>query len=240
MNYKKIFFYISLIIISVFLNKISIAGDSTTASFEKQNKKSRYVSISFGMGVSTSNNPSLTNFIELDVPNYSFDPNTEKVGKFTTGIGFFGGVEFQVKKNFSVKPEYSYFIKSIDIPSNANYQYHYNSNQPMVMFNYIFSQRNSFIKFGLGGGYFFNNFTRKVINIETEYSSSGAAIKFEGIFNAQLGKSAATYFSGFLVQSFSSDLKNSNGNYLLDLNGGKVNLNSFGLGVRLGLEIFIF
>ncbi|MDQ3020191.1 MAG: hypothetical protein M3R36_06445 [Bacteroidota bacterium] len=240
MNYKKNFLYVSLIILSVFLNKISIGADSTTASFEKQNKKSKYVSISFGMGVSTSNNPSLKNFIELDVPNYIFDPNIEKVSEFTTGIGFFGGVEFQIKNNFSIKPEYSYFIKAIDIPSNANYQYHYNSNQPMIMFNYIFSQRNSYIKFALGGGYFFNNFTRKVINIETEYSSSGAAIKFEGIFNAQLGKSAATYFSGFLVQSFSSDLKHSNGNYLLDLNGGKVNLNSFGLGVRLGLEIFIF
>jgi hypothetical protein len=237
---NKIFFYISLISLSVFINMISAAADSTTVSFQKQNKKSNYVSISFGMGLSYCNNPSLIKFIENDVPNYIYIPNDQKVADFSTAIEFFGGVEIQIKKSFSIKPEYSYLIKSIKIPSNTNYQYDYNSNQPIVMFNYIFSQQNSFIKFGLGGGYSFNNFTRKEINAETNYSSSGAAIKFEATFNAQLGKSAATYLSGFLLQTFSSDLKDSNGNYLLNLNKEKVNLGSFGLGVRLGVEIFIF
>lgn len=240
MNSKKIFFCISLIILTVFLNHDSTAADSTTVSFQKQNKKSNYISISFGMGLNYCNNPSLVNFIGLDVPDYTYIPNNEKVSDYSTAIEFFGGVEFQLKKNFSVKPEYSYLIKSFRIPSNVNYEYDYNSNQPMVIFNYIFSQKNSYIKFGLGGGYSFNSFTRKVINSESKYTSSGAAIKFEGTFNAQLGKSSATYLSGFLLRTFSSDLKDESGNYLLDLNNGNVNLGSFGAGIRLGVEIFIF
>lgn len=240
MNSKNFFFCISLLSLSVFTNKISKASDSTVVSFQKQNKNSNYISISFGMGLNYCNNPSLVKFIGLDVPNYDYIPNDEKVSDFSTAIEFFGGVEFQITKDFSVKPEYSYLIKSFRIPSNTSYEYDYNSNQPLVMFNYIFSQQNSYIKFGLGGGYSFNNFTRKLNNTESLYTSSGAAIKFEGTFNAQLGKSAATYLSGFLLQTFSSDLKDNNGNYLSALNNEKVNLGSFGYGVRLGVEIFIF
>ncbi len=237
---NNIFFFITLAGLTAFVSMISKAADSTNVSFQSQNKNHNYISISFGMGLNYCNNPSLNKFIETDVPNYIYIPNDQKISNFSTAIEFFGGVEIQVKKSFSVKPEYSYLLKTIRVSSNSDYQYDYNSSQPIVMLNYIFSQPNSFIKFGLGGGYSFNNLTRKVITNETNYSSSGGAVKFEGTYNAQLGKSAATYLSGFLIQTFSSDLKDDSGNYLVNLNNERVNLGSFGLGVRLGVEIFIF
>jgi len=226
--------------ILLFSSKIFAQDSKKKISFKNQNEKSNYISISAGMGILYSNNPSLVKYIELDVPNYTFIPNEQKVSPFTTGIQFFGGVEVQLSKKFSIKSEYSYLIKSIDIPTNINYQYSYFTHQPMILFNYIFLQDYSYIKFGIGGGYFISKFTRKERIIETKYSSSGGGMKLEGVFNAQLGKSAAVYLSGFLMYSFMSDLKNDNGNHLLNLNNEKVNLSSFGAGVRLGVEVFIF
>lgn len=236
----KSYFFIAVAFQIFFSGNILNAADSTAVSFQKQNAKKNFISISFGMGVNYCNNPSLVNFIGDDVPNYEYIPNNEKVSDYSSAIQFFGAVEFQIKKNFSVKPEYSYQIKSISVASNSNYQYNYTANQPMLMLNYIFAQKHSYIKMGIGGGYFFYSFTRKYVNTESNYNSSGAAIKTELTLNAQLSTSTATYLSGFLMQSFSSDLKNDDGAYLLSTNGDKVNLNSFGLGVRLGVEIFIF
>lgn len=239
---RKVFTLFIAIVLSasLFSSKMFAQDSKKQISFKNQNKYNNYLSLSFGMGVLYSNNSSLTKYIELDVPNYTFIPNDQKVAPFTTAIQFFGGVEVQLAKKFSVKSEYSYLIKSIDIPTNVSYQYSYVSHQPMILFNYIFLQDYSYIKFGIGGGYFISNFTRKERNIENKYDSQGAGLKLEGIFNAQLGKSAAVYLSGFLLNSFMSDLKNDNGNYLLNLNSEKVNLSSFGAGVRLGVEIFIF
>ncbi len=232
--------YTKIFLLILFLTNHSFAADSTSLSFEKQNMKKKYISFSFGMGIKYSNNPSLINFIPLDVPNYITLPPANQVSTFSNGIEFFGGLEFQIKKNFSVKTEYSYYIKSIDVTSDVNYQYSYTSHQPLLMFNYIFAQSNSFIKFGLGGGYFLYNFTRKVISNETNYSSSGPAVKFEGTFNAQLGKSASTYLSGFIIKTFTSDLRDVNMNYLHSFNNQTVNLSSFGVGLRLGIEIYFF
>jgi len=97
----------------------------------------------------------------------------------------------------------------------------------MLTVNYLLPQKFSYIKFGFGGGYF-------------DYKSSGPAVKFEIVFNAQLGKNAATYFSGFMQKTFMSDLKNSNGNFLNGRDESKVDISSFGMGVKLGLELYFF
>ncbi|MBS1517045.1 MAG: hypothetical protein JSS91_03070 [Bacteroidetes bacterium] len=221
-------------------SRIILAGDSTTVPFSSQSSERFFTSFSFGMGVSYSDNSSLLNFIETDVDGYSQIPNDQKLSSFSSGILFFGSAERQVHKNFSVKGEYSYFIKSIDIPSNQNYQYSYYSHQMILNVNYLIPQKYSYFKFGLGGGYLLTDFTRKYITAETEYTSSGPAVKFEITFNAQLGKNAATYLSGFLLKSFMSDLKDKNGKYLSNNLTDRVNLSSFGAGIKLGLELYFF
>lgn len=216
------------------------SNDSAMAPFSTQSKKSYFTSFSFGMGINYSNNSSLLNFIEFDVDGYNLIPNDEKISNFTSGISFFGSAERQILTDFSVKAEYSYLIKTTDVPYNPSYQYSYYTHQPMLTVNYLWLQKFSYIKFGLGGGYFFSDFTRRYLNIDSDYKSSGPAVKFEIVFNAQLGKNAATYFSGFMQKSFMSDLKNSNGIYLKGRDDSKVNLSSFGMGVKLGLELYFF
>lgn len=233
----KILIFIFFISFSV---EVSAQDSIKTTSFSKQNKRKNYTSVSFGMGVTYSNNPSLIKYVELDVPNYVFIPNNDKVSDFSTGVQFFGGVEFQISKTFSVKPEYSYNIKSINVPSNTSFRYLYITHQPVIMLNYVFMQEYSYIKFGLGGGYFLSNFTREERTIETKYNSSGIGLKLEGTLNAQIGKSAAVYLGAFVMQTLMSDLKSKDDVYLQNLNNERVNLNSFGVGLRLGAEIFFF
>jgi len=203
---KSIWFYFLInIFIFSFINVD--AKDSTVSSFSKQSKANFFTSFSFGMGINYSTNSSLLEFIEFDVVDYSLIPNNEKISDFTSGILFFGSAERQIHSDFSLKGEYSFFIKSTDIPYHPEYQYSYYSHQPMLILNYLTVQKHSYIKFGLGGGYFFSDFTRKYNSVERDYKSSGPSVKFEIVFNAQLGKNAATYFSGFMMQSFMSDLK---------------------------------
>lgn len=240
-SYSFIYTLILLLFLIFFSGgEVIAAKDSAMVPFSAQSKKNYFTSFSFGMGINYSNNPSLLEYIEYDVVNYILIPNDEKISNFSSCISFFGSAERQIHADFSIKAEYSYLIKSTDVPYNPNYQYSYFTHQPMLTVNYLFPQEYSYFKFGLGGGYFFSDFTRRYIVADSDYKSSGPAVKFEIVFNAQLGTNAATYFSGFMQKSFMSDLKNSDGIYLKGREDNNVNLSSFGMGIKLGLELYFF
>jgi len=192
------------------------------------------------MGINYCNNNSLIDFIELQLPNYNTVPQNERFSKFSTGLEFFGGVEYQLTKNLSIKGDYSYFIKSINIPRFPNYDYSYINHQPYTILNYIIPKEYFFLKIGGGVGYLFSNLTKKEFGNQQDYSSSGIGLKLEGIFNAQISKNVASYLSGFITQSFQSDLKDGSDVVLKSLDNSIVNLSSFGFGLRLGLEVFVF
>lgn len=214
--------------------------DSIRTSFQEQNKKSNYISFSFGMGINYCNNNSLIDYIELQIPGYNTVPQNERLSQFSTGLEFFGGVEYQLVRNFSIKGDYSYFIKSINISRFQKYDYSYINHQPYIIFNYIIPQEYFFLKIGGGVGYLLSNLTVKEFGYQQDYSSSGIGLKLEGIFNAQISKNVGSYLSGFITQSFQSNLKDGNDVVLKSRDNSTVNLSSFGLGLRLGLEVFIF
>jgi hypothetical protein len=192
------------------------------------------------MGINYCNNNSLIDFAELQIPNYNTLSQDERFSKFSTGLEFFGGVEYQLSKKLSVKADYSYFIKSLNISRYPNYDYSYFNHQPFLILNYIIPQEYVYIKVGAGIGYIISNLKIKEFAFEKEYSSKGVGLKLEGIFNAQLSKNVAGYFSAFITQSFQSNLKDDSNTELTSHNNNTVNLDSFGLGLRLGLEVFIF
>jgi len=153
------------IFILIFINFSIICNasplDSIRTSFQEQNKKSDYISFSFGMGINYCNNNSLIDFIELRIPNYNTVPQNERFSQFSTGLEFFGGVEYQISRNFSIKGDYSYFIKSINISRFQNYDYSYINHQPYIIFNYIIPKEYFFLKIGGGVGYLLSNLTVK-------------------------------------------------------------------------------
>jgi len=247
MNSKSgILFSIFFLFLSL---NISLAQKKDPISFAERSKTSRYISFSFGMGVSYCNNPSLKTFVEYELPFYNTVPVNDRLSSFYTGIEFFGGAEFQLSKKISIKGEYSYFSKSYNssyFTQYQNYEFTYYSHQPLLTLYYIIPQENSFIKIGASAGYLFSNFTQRVYGAQSNYNSTGITLRLNAVLDIQMGKNLAGYLSVFANKTFQSDLKDSNGNLLLnnsveiDPKNKTVNLNSLGVGVRVGLEFFIF
>lgn len=232
----KIFFVINLTF--VFINSYA---DSTNVSFHSLNKKNNYTSFSFGMGAMYGNNPSLKNFIQYKIPDYSRLTRDDQLSEFFTGLDFFGGIERQISKKFSIKGEYSYFIKSYNVKFYPQYDFSYYSHQPYLMFFYVIPQEYSYIKIGAGTGYIHSKLSVKEYGTENSYSANGFGFKTELILNAQIGKSFAGYISVYISKTFLSNLKDNNSKELLtNATNETVNLNSLGAGIRLGVEIFIF
>ncbi|CAN5540708.1 hypothetical protein BH10BAC5_BH10BAC5_05870 [soil metagenome] len=215
----------------------------TKISFEKQNTGKKYKSFSFGMGAIYSNNSSLVDFVKVDLPNFSINPRVTDIHSLDVGIEFFGSAEFQISSVWSLKAEYSYFTKNISLPSGTNASYSYNSHIPLLNLSYIKRSDFIFFKFGAGIGYTSSTFTRSIFNSDTKYTASGFVFKPEITANAQLSNSVAGYISGFLDFKFTSDLKDDSGNDPPRpgvIGGSPVNLNSQGVGIRLGLSFYIF
>jgi len=238
-HYKTLTLIFSILILLLKTSN-SLALDSNRVSFQQQNKKLKYISFSFGMGINYCDNNSLIDFAELQIPNYNTVPQTERFSKFSTGLEFFGGIEHQLSRNVSLKADYSYFIKSVNISRFPNYDYSYFSHQPFLTIYYIIPQEYSFLKFGAGAGYIISELRVKEFSLEKSYTSGGLGLKLEGILNAQISKNVAGYFSTFIIKSFQTDLKDGNNTVLNNLKNEKVNLSSFGFGLRIGLEVFVF
>jgi len=234
---KILIFLVFLILVLSELAK----ADSTNVSFRKLNKDKKYTSVSFGMGALYCNNSNLKKYIELEIPIYNTLTREQQLSEFYTGLEFFGGIERQIHRNFSVKAEYSFFVKSYNVSAFPAYDFSYTSHLPGISFFYIIPQEFSYIKIGAGADYVLSSLLVRKYGTEKKYTSNGFGLKGEIIFNAQIGKSLAGYISGYLTNTFLNNLKDSDGKELLtNVSGENVNLNSFGAGIKLGVEIFLF
>lgn len=221
-------------------NSNNLFSQNGKISFEQQNTKSKYYSFSFGMGACYCENSSLVSFIGYELPFYNNLTPEEKLSDFSAGFEIFGGAEFQIKKSFSIKAEYSYFSKSINLPQYPDYDFTYISHQPYLTVFYIIPQEYSFIKLGAGAGFLHSTFTKKSFRTETKYTSNGFGLKLNAILDIQISRNLAGYIEGYIDKTFQGNLKDDSGNDLLSRSSDRVNLNTFGFGVRLGAEIFIF
>ena len=234
------FAIISFLLIFFIFNTSLFAGDTTRVSLLSQNKNHLFTSLSFGMGVDYSNNPSLKKYVQYLIPDYNSLIASDQLSDFASGLEFFVGVEKQISKKFSLKAEYSYFIKSYNVSAKPNYDFTYRNHQPYLIANYIIPFEYFFIKVGAGAGYIISELTVKQHGGENTYSSSGIGMKIESVVNAQVSKSVTVYLSGFITNTIMQDLKDKSGLDLTTSSNDKINLSSFGAGLRLGVEIYIF
>lgn len=215
--------------------------ENGSLSFAKQNKNKHYTSFAFGMGASYGNNKSLNTFIGYELPNYNTLTESQKLSDFRTGLEFFVNAERQVTKNIGLKIDYGYFIKSNKLDLYQSNSYDYTNHQIYLGINYIIPGEYHFLKFGVGGGTVFSSLDSKsYINNIGIFTSTGILAKAEGTFSVQMGKNLAGYLNGYIGNVFSGTLKDSNGKELKNVIGDPVDLNSFMLGLRLGIEFYIF
>jgi hypothetical protein len=200
-------------------------------------KYKKQVYFSFGMGISMSTTPSLNDYLIHYIPFNTKD----SVKTFSVGLEFFGGVEMQFSRRFSLKLDYSYFFKgnTYNYPPFI-YDISFQIHQPVLMAFYIIPGKGFQLKLGGGIGYSFARLSNTVSGSEIIYHSRGPGFKTEFVFDAQLSKRLGSYLSGFVMGNSLGNLKDSNDNILQDpLTKANVNLNDFGLGLRLGMSIKI-
>lgn len=224
--YRK-YFYIFLALLFVWCTAYS-QGSTVPV-------KTKKFLISAGMGISYTNTSSFNDYLKEYIP-FS---NTDSVKTFSVGFEVFGGLEYAVNKKFSVKLDYSYFLKSLTYRSTYTYDFLYNIHQPYLMAYYVSSGTRYRFKFGGGAGYHFATLTRTISNTpEVKFNASGPALRGEVVFSADLSNSLESYLGGFITANFIGSLKDSNGNVLTKpTSGGEVNLSGYGVGVRLGFAI---
>ncbi len=233
-----------LIIIFLFLIfTVPLFAQSTNTrivSFGEQSKNGLYYSFSAGMGISYGNNPDLISYIGYELPNYNNLSDARKLSEYGTGLSFFIAGEKQIAKNFSLKLDYNYLIKSNNLTEYPNYDFTTYSHNFLLTGYYLIPGDYFFLKFGAGAGPVFYSFNEKIFTNETSYNSTGAEIKLDAVLNVQIAKSVATYFGVFAFKNFSPPLKDSGGNKLLNRAGGDVSPGSQGVGLRLGIEVVLF
>lgn len=219
----------------------SFSQDGGTLSFAKQNKGKHYTSFAFGMGAAYGNNPSLTTYIEYELPGYNNVPDSRKLKEFKTGFEFFGNVERQIAKNIALKLDYGYFIKSSKVDDYPNSYFDYNNHQIYLGANYLIPGDYYFIKVGLGAGPVFSSLDSRAFTVnDGTYTSTGVLAKAEGTFSLQMGSNLAGYLNGYIGNVFNGTLKRDDGKELKNSAGDTVNLSSFMLGVRIGIEFYLF
>jgi hypothetical protein len=199
--------------------------------------KNRF-SFSIGMGISMSTSPSFVDYIRNDVP-FS---NKDSVKAFGVGLEFFGGLDYDISKNFSIKLDYSYFIKSLTYNySYFTYDYFYSIHQPYLMGFYVIRGETYQLKFGGGLGYHFAQMKKDIgASSDLIYNASGLGYRAQVEFIAGLSKKMNSYVSGFINGSSIGTLKDLNKNPLKITNTNEeVNLGGFGIGIRLGLSYYI-
>jgi hypothetical protein len=198
-------------------------------------KYKKQVYFSFGMGISMSTTPSLNDYLRDAIPFSTKD----SVKNFSVGLEFFGGLEMQFSRKFSLKLDYSYFFKgnTYNYPPftyNISFQIH----QPVVMVNYIIPGKGYQFKIGGGIGYSLARLSNSVSGSEIIYYSRGPGFKTEFVFDAQLSERLGSYLSGFIMGNSLGNLKDSKSNILQDpLTKANVNLDDLGFGLRLGMSI---
>lgn len=242
-NWKReILIQVLIIILSLLLNTVYSQDKEKVIPFEKQNKNTKYKSFSGGMRLSYGNNPSLLRYVQYELPDYYRVPESQQISDFNVGYEFFGGFEYQITKNFSLKADYSYFVKSVNssAPQYSMYDFTYYDHNILLTGFYLIPGEYFYLKFGAGAGLVLSKLSAQTFGLESEYNSTGLNLKLEGVLNTQISNSLATYFGIFLSNTFNATLKKSDDSKLLNRTGDEVNLNSFNLGLSLGFEYFIF
>src|SRR5438552_17038415 len=95
--------------------------------FSQVKQKEKKYTFSAGMGISMIDNPSFNSFLKNEIP-YT---NKDSIKSFSVGLEFFGSLAYLLSKNFEVKFDYDYFIKSLTYNySYFVYDFFYNIHEP--------------------------------------------------------------------------------------------------------------
>ncbi len=191
-----------------------------------------YRGITAGLGVSLVNNTDIVDFV-------SFQSGGTRQDDFTAAGEFFGAAEIQLSEEWGLKLEYSYLVKSYNIPRAylPDAVFSYSVHMPTAVMHRVIPGNGYYLKFGGGGGYHIAHFTEDFSSASKTLSARGLGLKFEAEGNTAFDEHLYADISLDVRDDILGELKDFSGNPEVNLSSQKpLKMNFFSIGVKFGLS----
>ena len=175
-----------------------------------------------GMGLSFFNAPDLRDYI-----NSNFSAGND-MPSFTTSADFFTELNYNISEHTQLSFEYDFNIYSYN--SNIGiglYDLQLNNHKPSFLVFYYLSGNGYKLKFGGGMGLRFSSADEELYGSIVTYSTSGMGFIAKAQGDTKLiGDNLYALIAGEITYDLPGEINT--------LNGGKFNLNTLGIGLKLG------
>jgi len=197
------------------------------------------IEISTGMGIDITATPSLKNYL-----NSNFNFGNSQLKTFSTQVEFYGEGVYSVTDKIQVGIDYGVSLFTYNNIAAFNYELSYTIHKPSIVTYYVVSGKGYKFKFGGGGGIRFVNLDERILS-KINYSGTGFGFLARAEGHTIIGSGFYAMIAADLRYDFINGVE-SNDNFLnrdkaiilgSDSNS-KVNLNSFTVGVKLGISYF--
>ena len=196
------------------------------------------ISLRGGMGINFISTPSLRDYLNVS----QFAPVDNQVATFNTAINFSGEVDFRAANNYEIGMEFAYLYNSFTFsPDGGRYELSYSVLMPSILNYYVIDGQGYNFKFGGGLGLRFASISelQQFTSSSNNYSSLGFGILLRALGNTALGSNVYANITGDMRYDLNGTPKN-NGNAIINRSlSNNVNLNSFSVGLSLGIT-YIF
>ncbi|MGE5680016.1 MAG: hypothetical protein ACM34K_03970 [Bacillota bacterium] len=190
------------------------------------------ICVSGGMGIDLTNTSSLNDYISLN--------NGERRADFNTNVEFFGEIGYMINPGLQIGAEYALGLNSYNNSRLGYYDLSYNNHMPSALAYYVISGQGYRFKFGGGAGYRFISLDEARANytVPSHYTASGIGFLLRADGNTTLGGNLFADISVHMRMDYVGELKGENTAMVNYFAQQKVNLNSFAVGIRLGLSYY--
>lgn len=207
-------------------------GPFVSAQINDVQIQKRYYGIATGMGVMLINAPDVVDYLNTSYP------TPTKLDDFGLGAVFFGETSMQISDSWNLKIEYTYLIKSYNIPQPPlpDYSFKYEIHMPALIAQYMILGENYILKIGGGSGYHFATFSQTIMNNDKRYWSKGLGVKFVVEANTAFDDSFYGYVAGEIQNNFMSEFIDANEKKVVILGSSEsASMDFFGLGLKFGV-----
>ncbi len=215
---------------SLLLCAAILAGGPAAARGQQDSVHGRFVGISAGLGVSLVDANDVVNYVN------SFSIDQTRQDNFATAAEFFAQGEYQVSSSWGVAVEYSYLLKSYNLPNYLGFSptyVAYKIHMPTLIVHYLIIGQGYFFKLGGGLGYHTATFTEEYPSgLESDYSTSGVGLKVQAVGNTEFDEHLYGFIGVDARKDFMGSFKDAAGP------GRDISMDFFGVGVKFGLSYF--
>ena len=177
--------------------------------------------VSAGMGLHFFSSPDLRDYVNS---NFS---TSDELSSFNTSADFFAEIDYNLANVYQIGIEFTYNIFSFN--SNlfgGGYDLQLAQYKPSILAYYVINGDNYKFKVGGGVGARIASVDEKLYGSTENYSTTGFGILFKAQGDTKLGGNFYALISGEARYELPGEINT--------LTGGTFNLNSFGVGLKLG------